>query len=80
MKSVQEYAAEQEAIRKEIHEWQQNLEKSIEEKEKELAAIRKKHQTVLNTYKEEMAQSAYCMEQNDKRIQVLKADEIILEQ
>ena len=80
VKSVQEYAAEQEAIRKEIHEWQQNLEKSIEEKEKELAAIRKKHQTVLNTYKEEMAQSAYCMEQNDKRIQVLKADEIMLEQ
>ena len=80
VKSVQEYAVEQEAIRKEIHEWQQNLEKSIEEKEKELAAIRKKHQTVLNTYKEEMAQSAYCMEQNDKRIQVLKADEIILEQ
>ena len=80
VKSVQEYASEQEAIRKEIHEWQQNLEKSIEEKEKELAAIRKKHQTVLNTYKEEMAQSAYCMEQNDKRIQVLKADEIILEQ
>lgn len=27
-----------------------------------------------------MAQSAYCMEQNDKRIQVLKADEIMLEQ
>lgn len=80
VKSVQEYAAEQEAIRKEIHEWQQNLEKSIEEKEKELAAIRKKYQTVLNTYKEEMAQSAYCMEQNDKRIQVLKADEIMLEQ
>ena len=80
VKSVQEYASEQEAIRKEIHEWQQNLEKSIEEKEKELAAIRKKHQTVLNTYKEEMAQSAYCMEQNDKRIQVLKADEIMLEQ
>ena len=80
VKSVQEYAVEQEAIRKEIHEWQQNLEKSIEEKEKELAVIRKKHQTVLNTYKEEMAQSAYCMEQNDKRIQVLKADEIMLEQ
>lgn len=34
VKSVQEYAAEQEAIRKEIHEWQQNLEKSIEEKRK----------------------------------------------
>lgn len=80
VKSVQEYAVEQEAIRKEIHEWQQNLEKSIEEKEKELAVIRKKHQTVLNTYKEEMARSAYCMEQNDKRIQVLKADEIMLEQ
>jgi len=80
VKSVQEYAVEQEAIRKEIHEWQQNLEKSIEEKEKEMAVIRKKHQTVLNTYKEEMAQSAYCMEQNDKRIQVLKADEIMLEQ
>lgn len=41
MKSVQEYAVEQEAIRKEIHEWQQNLEKSIEEKEKELAVIRR---------------------------------------
>lgn len=80
VKSVQEYAAEQETIRKEIRECQQKLERLIEEKEKELASIRKKYQTLLNTYKEEMVQSAYCTEQNDKRIQVLKADEIMLQQ
>lgn len=42
--------------------------------------IRKRHQATLSTCKEDVAQSTYCMEQNDKRIRFLKADEIRWEQ
>lgn len=68
VKSVQEYAADQEIAGKEVSEWQQQLEKLGEEKEKELALIRKRHQATLSTCNEDVAQSTYCMEQNDKRI------------
>lgn len=80
VKSVQEYTADQEIAGKEVSEWQQQLEKLGEEKEKELALIRKRHQATLSTCKEDVAQSTYCMEQNDKRIRLLKADEIRWEQ
>lgn len=80
VKSLSEYAFEQEEARKKIQQLQLAIEKLAEEKEAELAAIKKKHQSAIASYKEVIAQADYLAEQYSKRMQALKAEEISLRQ
>ena len=78
VKTVLDYAAEQDAARRKMQELQQGLEKLAEEKEKEAAVLRKKYQSLISRCKEDISLADYQLEQNTKQMQLLKAEEITL--
>lgn len=80
VKSVQEYMDEQQQHLLRIQELRQQLQKINEEKEKELAGWKKKHQSAIKDYKEESVKAEYRTEQNIQKIRLLKADLIALQQ